>query len=79
MRSSAAYVLSGCMVPVIGKHILLVDSVIGRVLFERITVRILLRQDSFNPYVDRESIHMVQTEQGYAVGDLYTDTVERGE
>ena len=65
--------------PVIGKHILLIDSVKRRVPFEGISVRILLRQNPLDPNVDREGIHVMQTEQRNAVGDLYSDTVEPGE
>ena len=66
-------------VPVIGKHVLLIDSVIGRILIAGVAVRIFLRQDSFDPYINGESVHMVETEQRHAAGDLYADTVESGE
>ena len=66
-------------VPVIGKHVLLIDSVIGRILFAGVAVRIFLRQYSFDPYVNGKSVHMVETEKGHAVGNLDADAIESGE
>ena len=61
--------------PVIGKHILLIDSVIGRILVVGIAVRIFLRQYFFDPYINGKSVHVVQAEQRHAAGNLYVDTM----
>ena len=79
MHSVHDFVSVSGAVPVIGKHVLLIDSVIGSILFAGIAVRIFLRQDSFDPDVDRKSIQVMKPEQRHAAGDLYADTVESGE
>ena len=37
---------------VVSEHVLLVDAVVRRILLVRVSVRVFLFQDPFNPYVD---------------------------
>ena len=56
--------------PVIRKHILLVNPVIRRILLIGIAVRVLLFQNAPDPDIDRESIDMMQSEKGDTICHL---------
>ena len=48
---------------VVSEHVLLVDAVVRRILLVRVSVRVFLFQDSFNPYVDGKGVDVVEAKE----------------
>ena len=48
---------------VVSKHVLLIDSVVRGILLVRVSVRVFLFQDPFNPYVDGKGVDVVEAKE----------------